>query len=307
MKKPLPTRTGCEKIVPQKLGGRAMAISQKVSSRITSSLKQFQGVLEKAKQRDISESDTVVIINDMLSEMLGYDKYQHVTTEFAIRNTFVDLAVRVSDEIRFLIEAKAIGVELKDAHIKQAVDYAANQGVDWVVLTNGSVWRIYKIQFAKPIDKVLLCEVDILTANPRSAEVIECFGNLSRECFSRSSMGELLEQKQVTNKFSLAAVLLSDTMLNELRRELRRLSPGLKIDVEQLSSTLINDVIKRDLIETEEGESAAAIIKKLQRALARERRKAEKEDEDTIVESSTSPSTQTPVAGTAAGNIPNNG
>jgi hypothetical protein len=93
-------------------------------------------------------------------------------------------------------------------------------------------------------------------------------------------MGELLEQKQVTSKFSLAAVLLSDSMLNELRRELRRLSPGLKVDVEHLQAVLINDVIKRDLIEAEEGAAASAVIKRLQRALARERRKAEKDDDD---------------------------
>jgi len=256
-----------------------MAVSQKVSTRISSGLKSFQNVLNKAKQRDISESDTVVIIGDMLSDMLGYDKYQHVTTEFAIRGTYVDLAVRVDDRIRFLIEAKAIGVDLKDSHVKQAIDYAANEGIDWVVLTNAAVWRVYKVQFTKPIDKVLVCDIDVLVANPRDAEVIECFGNLSREGFSRGSMGELLEQKQITSKFSLAAVLLSETMLNELRRELRRLSPGLKVDIEYLESVLLNDVIKRDLIETEEGESAASVIKKLQRALARERRKSEQDDD----------------------------
>ncbi|HVV62535.1 MAG TPA: type I restriction enzyme HsdR N-terminal domain-containing protein [Pseudolabrys sp.] len=252
-----------------------MAISQKVTSRITSGLKAFQSVLTTAKQRDISESDTVVIIGDMLSDMLGYDKYQNITTEYAIRGTYVDLAVRVDNRIRFLVEAKAIGVELKDAHVKQAVDYAANEGIDWVVLTNAAEWRIYKVQFSKPIDKTLLCDFDVLSAGPRNAEIIECFGNLSLECFSRGSMTELLEQKQITSKFALAAVLLSDTILDEVRRELRRISPGLKVDVDYLKSVLTNDVIKRDLLESEEGEAAAATIKKLQRALAREKKKTD--------------------------------
>ena len=30
---------------------------------------------------------------------------------------------------------KAVGIELKEQHSKQAVDYAANQGVEWVALT----------------------------------------------------------------------------------------------------------------------------------------------------------------------------
>src|SRR5205814_4016595 len=137
--------------------------------------------LASAKQRDVSESDTVVIIADMLHDIFGYDKYQHVTTEHAIRGTYVDLAVVVDETIRFLIEVKAVGFELKDGHVKQAIDYGANKGVEWVVLTNGATWRVYKIYFSQPIEKSIIFEIDALTANPKSADVIACLGNLRRE------------------------------------------------------------------------------------------------------------------------------
>ena len=42
----------------------------------------------------------------------------------------------MNNKIQYLIEAKAIGTTLKPTHIKQAVDYGANEGVDWVILTN---------------------------------------------------------------------------------------------------------------------------------------------------------------------------
>jgi len=67
-----------------------------------------------------------------------------------IRGTYCDLAVRIDGALALLIEAKAIGLELKDAFVKQAVDYAANQGVEWVVLTNAIVWRANKVNFGKP-------------------------------------------------------------------------------------------------------------------------------------------------------------
>lgn len=251
-----------------------MAVSQKVATRISSELKRYQSILAKALQRDISESDTVVIIGDMLSDVLGYDKYQHVTTEYAIRGTYVDLAVRTDNQVRFLIEAKAIGIDLNDNHIKQAVDYAANEGIDWVVLTNGVHWRIYKVQFSKPIDKTLLCDIDILNVSPRSEEVIECFGCLSREGFSKSAMGDLLQQKQVTSKFAIAAILLSDSVIEHLRRDIRRLS-GIRIDEEYLKNTLQNEIIKRELIDGDEAAAAASTVKKMQRALARERRRTD--------------------------------
>ena len=65
--------------------------------------------------------------------------------------------------------------------------------------------------------------MDILTLKASCAEVLECFGNLSKEGFSKGAMGDLLRQKQGTSKFTLASVLLRELMLEALCRELRRL------------------------------------------------------------------------------------
>jgi hypothetical protein len=78
-----------------------------VSARITTQLKKYQSILASLQKRDVSEADTVTVINDMLSEICGYDKYLHITSQYAIRGTYVDLAVKVDEEIRFLIEVKA--------------------------------------------------------------------------------------------------------------------------------------------------------------------------------------------------------
>jgi hypothetical protein len=266
-----------------------MPVSQKVATRISSELKRYQGILAAAKQRDISESNTVVILVDILSDVLGYDKYQHITTEHSIRGTYVDLAVVFDEETRFLIEAKAIGIELKDAHIKQAVDYGANKGVEWVVLTNGAVWRAYKIHFGQPIDKSLVFEIDLLSANPKSSDVVDCFGSLSREGFSKDSMSELLQQKQFTSRFTVAALLLSESTLDELRRELRRIS-GVRIDTNFLGSLLENEVIKRELVDSEEAKAAIGLVKRLQRAQAREKRKKMDGDDDAAGQGTTAPS-----------------
>src|SRR5688500_3442937 len=142
-----------------------MPVSARIADRITTQLKRYQNILNQAQQRDVGESDTSRIISDMLHDIFGYDKYEHITTEHVIRGTYVDLAVEVDAELRFLIEVKAIGVPLKDGHVKQAVDYGANKGAEWVVLTNGAVWRVYKIIFAQPIEKTLICEVDLLSVS----------------------------------------------------------------------------------------------------------------------------------------------
>ena len=246
-----------------------MAISKKVAERITTQLKKYQGILAEAKNRDISESDTVVIIGDMLADVLGYKKYIEITTEYSIRGTFVDLAVKVGDEIRFLMEAKAIGTPLKEAHVKQAVDYGVNQGVEWIVLTNGAVWQIYKIQFKQPVDKTLIYECDLLQANVKNNQIIECLGNLSREGFTQSSMAAFCQQQQVTSKFSLAAILLSPPMLAALRKEIRRITPSVKVEEDLLRNTLQNDVLKREVVESDDAKQAFDILKRAMRPTAK--------------------------------------
>lgn len=218
----------------------------------------------------------MVIVGDMMADILGYEKYVEISTEFAVKGTYVDLAVKVGNEIYFLVEAKAIGVELKDLHVRQAIDYGANQGVEWAILTNGAVWRIYKIEFKKPISHVLVAEVDLLAVNVKDEDAVLFFANLCKEGFAKSQMDEFYEQHQATNKHTLAVVLLSEKMLNHFRLGLRRIFPSVRVDAETLEYVLRNEVLKRELVEGEEADAAAALVKKGLRAAAREKRRAAK-------------------------------
>ena len=254
-----------------------MAISAKVASRITTQLKTYQGILAQAMKKDSSEGDTVVIVTDMVADILGYDKYQDLSSEHAIRGTYVDLMVSVDSKPRFLIEVKAVGTDLKDSYIKQAVDYAANKGVDWVILTNAITWRVYKVVFAKPIDKVLVCELNALEADHKGPEAIECFGNLSLEAFSKDTLSDWFHEKQITSKFSVAALLLSDALLGSLRLQIRRLTQ-IKVDIDDLKLILTDEVLKRELIDGDEANSASAFLKKLQRRMSAKRSGSDDED-----------------------------
>lgn len=253
-----------------------MAVGKKALDRISRGLKRYHDILVAAKKRDVSESDTVVIVGDMMADILGYEKYVEISTEFAVKGTYVDLAVKVGKEVHFLVEAKAIGVELKDLHVRQAIDYGANQGVEWAILTNGAVWRIYRIEFKKPISHVLVAEVDLLAVNIKDDDAVQFFANLCKEGFAKSQMDEFYEQHQATNKHTLAVVLMSEKMLSHLRLGLRRIFPSVRVETETLEYVLRNEVLKRELVEGEEADAAAALVKKALRAAAREKRRVSK-------------------------------
>jgi len=238
------------------------ALTKKTSERIAAGLKRFQPILAAAKSRDVNESDTVVLIADLLQDIFGYDKYSEITSEHMIKGTFCDLAVKLQGTLALLIEVKAIGLELKEQHVKQAVDYAANQGCEWVALTNGYLWRVYRVTFGKPIDNEIVVDFDLLNMNPRNPDHIQLLGLLSKEGWQKARLGDYASQRQALSRFTLGALILGDSVLDVLRREIRRLSPEVRVDVEEIRSALQADVIKRDVLEGEKAELARKQIAK---------------------------------------------
>jgi hypothetical protein len=86
------------------------AVPRRVAERLSAGLKRYQPVLAAAISRDLNESDTSMIVSDMLAEVFGYDKYTEVTRELCIRGTFCDLALRIDEKFQLLVEVKAVGV-----------------------------------------------------------------------------------------------------------------------------------------------------------------------------------------------------
>lgn len=251
------------------------AVPKKVASRLVAGIQRYQPILSAARARDVGEADTVTIIKDMLADVFGYDKYAEVTSEHAIRGTFCDLALKIDDELMTLIEVKAIGAELKDSHVKQAVDYAANQGCDWVVLTNGVSWRVYRITFTKPIGQELVIDIDFCALNPKEENDLELLFLWCKEGWAKSVLGEYHTQKQALSRFFLGAMVLSDPILEVMRRELRRVSPEVRIDVEQIRTVLANEVLKREVMEGDQADDAK---RKIARSAGKSLRATSKED-----------------------------
>ena len=236
-------------------------IPKGVTDRLAKETRRFQRILKTAKDRDINESDTVVIITDMLSSLFGFDKYAEITSEYAIRGTFCDLAVKVDGNVKYLIEVKAIGLDLKETHLRQAVGYGVQHGIQWVVLTNGIVWELYRIKFERPVDYDLLCTFNILEMNARKKEYQDILFLLCKEGLSKDVIEEYHEHIKSVNKYVIGAILQADVGLNMLRRELRRVSPGISVDTDEIQAIILSDVLKREVVEGKLADGARVQVK----------------------------------------------
>lgn len=237
-------------------------LSKKVADRLTKGTLKFQKVLAIAKDRDVNEADTVAIVSDILNEVFGYDKYLDLTSEFAIRGTYCDLALKINDKVEYLIEVKAIGLALKDNHLRQAIDYGANHGIQWVILTNGIEWKVYRIRFEQPIDYDLVCQFEFLEINTRSIKEIENLWVIAKEGVSKKAREDYFEQKQSLNGFVVSALIQHEPVLSAIRRELRKYAPGCKVDMSDISDLLKYEVFKRSVFDGEEAQKAFDQVKK---------------------------------------------
>ncbi len=250
-----------------------MAIPKKVQSRLRDGLKKYQPIIEEAKARDINEADTVQIVARMLSDVFGWDPFFEVTKEYAIRSTYVDLAVQREDSVAFLVEVKAIGGDLKDNHLRQAVNYAANQGIEWVVLTNAETWRAYKVIFAKPVSHELVFDIEVSSADGKDSSCQEKLFVLTKEGMTKSAIARFHAQQQALSRFNVAAILRSEDVVKVVRREMRRAFPKLRPSLEELEQIITRDVLKREVIQGEKAEEAMKLMKKASRPLRKPRKK----------------------------------
>lgn len=75
-------------------------------------------------------------------------------------------------------------------------------------------------------------------------------------------LGEYHTQKQALSRFFVGAMLQTDAVLDVVRRELRRVSPDVRIDSAQIKDVLVNEVIKREVLEGDKADEARKRVAK---------------------------------------------
>lgn len=239
-----------------------MKLPKKFTDRVAKTLKHFQNIASSQRTRDVSEADTVTVVKDILAEVFGFDKYTELTSEQQIKGSFCDLAIKIEGKIRYLIEVKAVGIELNNTHLRQALNYGANQGIEWVVLTNSVEWQVFRVIFEQPVSHEEVVRFSLAEVSASKEEDLERLFLLAREGLASDAISTYFQRSQLLNRFTVSNVILSEPVVSSIRRELRRLFPDLKVDLDQITQMLENEVLKREVLEGDKAKEAAARIRK---------------------------------------------
>ena len=135
-------------------------------------------------------------------KVLGYDKYEDLTTEYQVKGEFADYGVRIAKQLVAFIEVKRCTTKLSARHLRQVEMYAVNEGVEWMILTNGQVWQVWHLTPGLPVVLDMALEVDLLGDGGPTQKADTLF-YLSKDAFKRRVIDELWQVKAATSAKSL--------------------------------------------------------------------------------------------------------
>lgn len=197
---------------------------EKTKERIASALKKLAKPTLMLKEKDAAEADTRHLVTDVLVDALGYDKYENLTAEFAVKGDWADYGIRIDKQIEAFIEVKRISQKLSENHLRQVESYALKEGVQWAILTNAQVWQAYHVQPVKgqQSEVTLIFEVDILDENLKPSAKTDLMFLISKEGLSKGRLDDYLSAQNAISPKTLKPVFLSEDVLSAVRREVKR-------------------------------------------------------------------------------------
>lgn len=215
--------------------------------RVKTSLRRYAKPLADLLARDANEGDTRLLVTDILEHTLGFDKYEELTTEYGVKGEFADYGIRLDKELVAFVEVKRVSTKLAAKHLRQVEMYAVNEGVEWMILTNGVDWRAYHLSGGLPVQIDLALDVNLLGDETPTEKANQLF-YLTRESLGRRQIDELWKAKRATSPKSLAQILSSDAVVNSVRKELYRATRQ-TVDNAEVERLLRETVIRPECLE----------------------------------------------------------
>lgn len=212
-------------------------------AKMLNALKAYKKKFLDLNLSELDESGTRLMINHFLSDVLGYSPIEEIKTEYMIKGTYADYVIQTSGVRHFLVEVKALSLQLSEKHLRQTINYGANEGIEWALLTNGRNFDFYKILFNKPIESRKIFSVD-LTDSSTLKHSLEHLQYLHRDSVLKKGLKILWNRCEALFPENVAGIIYSKEVLGTIKKLIKS-KHGEKCDDEEIIKTLDRIVFER--------------------------------------------------------------
>jgi hypothetical protein len=199
-------------------------------------LKDYKRKYLRKEFSTLDESATRIMTNNFLTEILGYQELEEIKTEYRIRSEYADYVIQLKRKKHFVVEVKSIDIDLSDKHLRQSLSYAANEGIDWILLLNGRQVQLYRVNFGKPVTTTLIYKLDLMD----SEDFKKCptlLWYLTKKAVERGELETFWKKTNALNPVNLAKLLYSEEIVKRLRNDLKE-QTGIYFQIEDVAESL---------------------------------------------------------------------
>jgi predicted type IV restriction endonuclease len=206
-------------------------------------LREFKEKLKTYKRKylrkefaKVDESATRIMTNSFLTEVLGYKELEEIKTEYRIRSEYADYVIQLRRKKHFVVEVKSIDIDINDKHLRQSLSYAANEGIDWILLMNGRQIQLYRVGFGKPVTTQLVFKLDLLD-NDDFKKAPELLWYLTKKAVEKNDLEDFWKRSNALQAEYIAKLLYSEDVVKRLRNELKSVT-GIYFQLEDVAASL---------------------------------------------------------------------
>ncbi len=191
----------------------------------------------------LDESATRIMTNNFLTEILGYKELDEIKTEYRIRSEYADYVIQLKRKKHFVVEVKSIDLDLSEKHLRQSLSYAANEGIDWILLLNGREIQLFRVNFGKPISTTLIYKLDLLN-NDDLKKAPGLLWNLTKRAVEKGELETFWKRTNALNPANLSKLLYSEEIVKRLRNDLKD-QTGIYFQMEDVATSLCQIIAEK--------------------------------------------------------------
>lgn len=205
-------------------------------NELRASLKKYKSKYLRKAFSHLDESATRIMTNSLLTDVLGYKELEEIRTEFRIRGEYADYVVQVGRKKHFVVEVKSIQIDLNQKHLRQSLNYAANEGIDWILLLNGRQVEVFKVNFGKPIASKLAFSLDLLDKDDFKSAA-ELLVYLTKRSVMKSELDDFWKRISALSPSVIAKMLYSEDIARTIRNIIKR-DTGIYFQLEDVGESI---------------------------------------------------------------------
>lgn len=192
-----------------------------------------------------NEDETRRWIIDVLKEGLGYTE-DDIETECPVLGKRADIVLMDGKNVLAVIECKSANVQITQAAINQAANYALALGTEWAITSNGQAWGLYHVERGKnkSPEIVELFIIELLDDDGISKDDVECLDLLTKKSILSGRTERWFHESRIVEGDNLYQAILSTPVINAICKELiKQYKKDYGIEFEGLDNEYIKELI----------------------------------------------------------------